>query len=63
MTRACLLTLMLIGAGTHAADLGTWGDLYPITEPNMLTTIHDRLNAMQESCIFRPIMNTNSDST
>ena len=48
MTRACLLTLLLIG-GAHGADLGTWGDLYPITEPNMLTTIHDRLNAMQES--------------
>ena len=49
MTRACLLTLLLIGGGAHGADLGTWGDLYPITEPNMLTTIHDRLNAMQES--------------
>ena len=25
------------------------GVISPITEPNMLTTIHDRLNAMQES--------------
>ncbi|MGL4355103.1 MULTISPECIES: type-F conjugative transfer system protein TraW [Aeromonas] len=49
ITRACLLTLLLIGGSAHAADLGTWGDLYPITEPDMLTTIHDRLNAMQES--------------
>ena len=44
MTRTHLLTLLLIGGGAHGADLGTWGDLYPITEPNMLTTIHDRLN-------------------
>lgn len=49
MTRAGLLALLLISAGAHTADLGTWGDLYPIAEPDMLTTIHDRLTAMQES--------------
>lgn len=44
-----LFVSLTICGSTYAADLGTWGDLYPITEPNMLTTIHDRLSAMQES--------------
>ncbi|MFK0666688.1 type-F conjugative transfer system protein TraW [Aeromonas salmonicida] len=42
------LTVCFCGC-TQAADLGTWGDLYPITEQDMLTTIHERLGAMQES--------------
>ena len=49
MRIACLYIALALGGQAHAANLGTWGDLYPITEPDMLTTIHDRLQAMQES--------------
>ncbi|TNH96706.1 type-F conjugative transfer system protein TraW [Aeromonas sobria] len=49
MRVACLYIALALGGQAHAANLGTWGDLYPITEPDMLTTIHDRLQAMQES--------------
>ena len=49
MTRRSLLISLIVCGGAHAADLGTWGDLYPITEPDMLTTIRERLGAMQES--------------
>ena len=46
MRVACLYIALALGGQAHAANLGTWGDLYPITEPDMLTTIHDRLQAM-----------------
>lgn len=49
MRAACVYIALTLGGQAHAANLGTWGDLYPITEPDMLTTIHDRLQAMQES--------------
>ena len=49
MRVACLYIALALGGQAHAANLGTWGDLYPITEPDMLTTIHDRLQAMLES--------------
>ena len=41
--------LLLISLSTHAKDLGTWGELYPIAEQDMLTTINTRLQAMQDS--------------
>ena len=40
---------LMLCASSHAVDLGTWGDLYPISEPDMLTTIQGRLKSMQES--------------
>lgn len=43
------LPLALLAASSHAVDLGTWGDLYPISEPDMLSTIQGRLKSMQES--------------
>ena len=43
------LPLALLAASAHAVDLGTWGDLYPISEPDMLSTIQGRLKSMQES--------------
>lgn len=49
MTVARWLAAWLLTAPVQAADLGTWGDLYPITEPDMLVTIRERLGAMQES--------------
>ncbi len=32
-----------------ATDLGTWGDLWPVDEPDMLTVIETRLQALQQS--------------
>lgn len=32
----------------QAVDLGTWGDLYPIAEPDMLMTIYNRLHDMEQ---------------
>lgn len=49
MRAACVYIALALSGQAHAANLGTWGDLYPITEPDMLTTIHDRLQTMQES--------------
>jgi conjugal transfer pilus assembly protein TraW len=49
MKRACLIVL-LCGLGTaRAADLGTWGDLYPIAEPDLVGTIKQRLGDMEKS--------------
>jgi conjugal transfer pilus assembly protein TraW len=46
-----LLLAVALSASTlaHAVDLGTWGDLYPIHEQDMLTTIDNRLKAMEAS--------------
>jgi conjugal transfer pilus assembly protein TraW len=41
--------LLLISFGAQAKDLGTWGELYPIAEQDMLTTINTRLQAMKDS--------------
>ncbi|MGA5657869.1 type-F conjugative transfer system protein TraW [Rahnella contaminans] len=49
MKRACLI-MLLCGLGTaRAADLGTWGDLYPIAEPDLVGTIKQRLGDMEKS--------------
>lgn len=48
--RSAVIMLWGITAfSTTAKELGTWGELYPIAEPDMLTTIHTRLKAMEES--------------
>lgn len=46
-----LLLAAALSASTmvQSADLGTWGDLYPIHEQDMLTTIDNRLKAMEDS--------------
>lgn len=44
----CCLAILLISVA-QAADLGTWGDLYPITEQDMLVTINERLADMKQS--------------
>ncbi|EAB7759988.1 TPA: type-F conjugative transfer system protein TraW [Salmonella enterica] len=44
-----LLTLLLISGVAQAKNLGTWGEMYPIAEQNMLTTIQTRLKAMEAS--------------
>ncbi|EJK1259047.1 type-F conjugative transfer system protein TraW [Salmonella enterica] len=43
------LSLMLLSCSVMAADLGTWGDLWPVDEPDMLTVIETRLHALQQS--------------
>ena len=35
-----LIALLIWGQSVVAADLGTWGDLWPVKEPDMLTVIH-----------------------
>ncbi|QLK63896.1 type-F conjugative transfer system protein TraW (plasmid) [Enterobacteriaceae bacterium Kacie_13] len=49
MKRLCFIILLSGFSAVHAADLGTWGDLYPITEPDLIGTIGQRLHAMEES--------------
>ena len=43
------LLFLCVPCAIQAKDLGTWGEMYPIAEPDMLTTIHDRLQALNES--------------
>ncbi|MRT06048.1 type-F conjugative transfer system protein TraW [Ewingella americana] len=43
------LSLMLLTSSAMASDLGTWGDLWPVDEPDMLTVIENRLQALQQS--------------
>lgn len=49
MTRALALSLLLLSCASSASDLGTWGDLWPVAEPDMLTVIETRLQALQQS--------------
>lgn len=41
-----LIALLVWGQSVAAADLGTWGDLWPVKEPDMLTVIMQRLTAL-----------------
>ncbi|MCP9269146.1 type-F conjugative transfer system protein TraW [Xenorhabdus sp. XENO-1] len=43
------LGVYFIAHAGMAADLGTWGDLYPIQEQDMLNVIHQRLEQLQRS--------------
>ncbi|QXD01287.1 type-F conjugative transfer system protein TraW [Klebsiella sp. PL-2018] len=43
------LLLSLLSLPAAAKPLGTWGDVYPIYEQNMLDFIHDRLAEMEKS--------------
>lgn len=47
--RALALGLTLLTGSVTAADLGTWGDLWPVAEPDMLTVIESRLKALAQS--------------
>lgn len=47
--RPYLLVMLVLCGHAQAANFGTWGELYPIHEQDMLTMIHERLEAMQES--------------
>lgn len=43
------LCLMLLGFNVMATELGTWGDLWPIAEPDMLNVIENRLQELKMS--------------
>lgn len=45
----CLLAACLVSPLTQAADLGTWGDLWPVREQDMLQLITQRLQSLQSS--------------
>ncbi len=44
-----LIALLIWGQSVAAADLGTWGDLWPVKEPDMLTVIMQSLTALEQS--------------
>ncbi|MFS6892229.1 type-F conjugative transfer system protein TraW [Escherichia coli] len=44
-----LIALLIWGQSVAAADLDTWGDLWPVKEPDMLTVIMQRLTALEQS--------------
>ena len=47
--RVLALGLTLLTGSVTAADLGTWGDLWPVAEPDMLSVIEQRLQSLQQS--------------
>lgn len=47
--RNLLLTSVLVCSGINAKELGTWGDVYPVHEPDLLQTFQSRLRAMEEN--------------
>ena len=47
--RAFLLAGCLLSPMTQAADLGTWGDLWPVREQDKLQLITQRLQKLQTS--------------
>ncbi|TDN51491.1 type-F conjugative transfer system protein TraW [Scandinavium goeteborgense] len=49
MKRNIIIILVLVAWQSYARDLGSWGALWPVAEPDMLTTIHDKLLSMQDS--------------
>ncbi|EKA6272940.1 type-F conjugative transfer system protein TraW [Salmonella enterica] len=50
MNRAAAFLLAMAGMqSVTAADLGTWGDLWPVREQDMLTVITGRLEALQQT--------------
>lgn len=49
MIRGALFAVCLVSPLTRAADLGTWGDLWPLQEQDMLSLITQRLEALEKS--------------
>ncbi|HFL1539362.1 TPA: type-F conjugative transfer system protein TraW [Enterobacter asburiae] len=47
--KPALLALLCVCVPLKAADLGTWGDLWPVSEPDMLNVITQRLQALEAS--------------
>ncbi|MEI7412153.1 type-F conjugative transfer system protein TraW [Pectobacterium aroidearum] len=49
MRRFATLLPLLWGAAAFSADLGTWGDLWPVAEQDMVQVIMQRLDALEKS--------------
>lgn len=49
MKGRAMIALLVWGQSVAAADLGTWGDLWPVQEPDMLAMIMHRLEVLQQS--------------
>ncbi|MCW6015703.1 type-F conjugative transfer system protein TraW [Serratia marcescens] len=49
MRAVVALSLTLFAGSALATDLGTWGDLWPVAEPDMLSVIEQRLQSLQQS--------------
>lgn len=49
MRRLILLLSFCVVATLHAEDLGVTGAIYSISEPDMLTMLHQKLSALQKS--------------
>lgn len=49
MRTVVALSLALFAGCSGASDLGTWGDLWPVAEPDMLSVIEQRLQSLQQS--------------
>ena len=49
MRAVVALSLTLFAGSALATDLGTWGDLWPVDEPDMLSVIEQRLQSLQQS--------------
>ncbi|EDX5729904.1 type-F conjugative transfer system protein TraW [Salmonella enterica] len=49
MKGRAMIALLVWGQSVAAADLGTWGDLWPVQEPDMLAVIMHRLEVLQQS--------------
>lgn len=47
--RSGVLLMLGVSLALQAKDMGTWGELYPIAEQDMVATIHNRLKAMEAS--------------
>lgn len=45
--KSSLLLILVMAGSASAKDLGTWGDLYPIQEQDMLIFIQQRLKSME----------------
>ena len=44
-----LFSFLLIGVPTHAKDLGTYGETFPILEENLLTVIQNKLKTLEQT--------------
>ncbi|EMD3682019.1 type-F conjugative transfer system protein TraW [Salmonella enterica] len=49
MKGRAMIALLVWGQSVAAADLGTWGDLWPVQEPDILAVIMHRLEVLQQS--------------
>ena len=49
MKKAIFLVLLVMGLPAYAKNIGVYGQVYPIAEPDLLAFIHQRLETLQEN--------------